>query len=155
MQSISTRYLLLCTAMIAACLALLQIPAPPPSVSDISRNIESGPNIIHTILFKLGGVAFVCAISIFMHAVCSIFGLKNVMRRLISILLPTVVLFAYHLWWLDYIQRSEFHHPITVSPSTVLVIDLVFFAIGTAAIEGFFAILKPAISARTTIPMEQ
>ena len=71
MRKTGTRYLLLCVALIAACLAFMQIPVPPPTVTDINGDVESAPNAIHSILYNFRGVAYVGATSIFMHAVCS------------------------------------------------------------------------------------
>ena len=152
MRKVSIRYLLLCISLIAACLAFMQIPVPPPTVIDINGDIESAPNAVHSILFNFRGVAFVGSISIFMHAACSVFGLNKLSRGIVSILVPTIFTFAYHLWWVDYIRRTEIHYPITISPSTVFVINLISFTIGTGVVAGLFAVLAPRMEQSNSTP---
>ena len=150
MRKTGTRYLLLCVALIAACLTFVQIPVPPPTVININGDVESAPNAIHSILYNFRGVAYVGAISIFIHAACSVLAMKNLARWIFSILVPTLVTFAYHLWWVDHIRRNEIHYPITISPSTVFAINLISFTIGTAVVVGLFSILSPFAEPKLT-----
>ena len=150
MRKISTRYLLVCVAMIAACLTFMQIPVPPPTVTGINGDVESAPSAIRSILYNFWGVAYVGAISIFMHAICSVLGMKNFARCIVSILVPTTFAFAYHLWWADYIRRNDIHYPITISPSAVFVINLISFTIGTSVAVGLFEILTPFLDPKLT-----
>ena len=154
MRKVGTRYLILCVTLIAACLSFMQMPVPQPTVIDINGDIESAPNALHSILFNLRGIACVGAISIFMHSICSVLGLNKLSRWVTSILIPTIMTFAYHLWWVDYIRRTEIHYPITISPSTVFVINAISFTIGTAVVAGLLAILTPLVEQKQSTPTE-
>ena len=154
MREFGTRYLLLCVALIAACLAFTQIPVPPPTVFDINGDIESAPNALHSMLYHLRGFAYVGAISIFMHAICTVLRLKMVSRWIISILIPTIVTFTCHLWWVDYVRRTGIHYPITISPLTVFIINAISFTMSTVVVTVLLAFLIPLVKRKKTTTTE-
>ena len=126
MQNFGIRYLMFCVSLIAACVAVWQYSKATP-------NPANGVDYSFLINFRPFGL--IGAISIFMHVACDAIGLRSLVRWLVAILVPSVAMLGWWFWWVAGIKQSGVHHPITIRPTEVLILNLVTFTIGFAVVS--------------------
>ena len=136
MRKIGTRYLFFCVTMICICLSFWTIPHPPPYILNAENEILSQPYWIHEILFQIRPYVLILAVSLFMHALCSVIGLTTVARWVTSILLPSTVAFAWQIWNLTH-SPPKLSIPIWMA----LAATFVLFTISFATSFGFASLL--------------
>ena len=126
MQNFGIRYLMFCVSLTAACVAVWQYPKVAPNPAN---------GVDYSFLINLRPFGLIGAISIFMHVACDAIGLRSLIRWLVSILVPSFSMFGWWFWWVAGIKQSGVHHPITISPIEVLILNLVTFTIGFAVVS--------------------
>ena len=87
--------------------------------------------------------AMVIGVATLMHLLSGMLGLTGYLRWIFAIAAPTVVAYAYHLWWLDYIARNKIHYPIFLTSTSILILNLMSFTIAFAVVSCVMHYLFP------------
>lgn len=144
MRKPTIRYVLVATAVMAACLAVHQIPAPPPLIIEVGEPTPEPPPLrLHHILlwWPIRAGTFVVGISTLMHVLISLVGLSGWRQWIAAIGVPTFALTAWH----SYSVRCLSHHPGSLDAWDHVQIGIVGFAIGFAVIN--FVVALPGLMA--------
>jgi hypothetical protein len=122
-------YVFFCIAVISISLAICQVPPPEPIAMDNGSYVLSRPALVHEIAFMLQPHAYLIGVGTFMHLLLRMFTLTTWLRWSIAITLPTALSFGHYLWWLDYVERNNIHHPVSITMTEALLANLISFTI--------------------------
>jgi hypothetical protein len=128
-------YVFFCIAVISTSLAIGQFPPPEPVVMDNESEVLSRPALVHEIVFLFQPYAYLIGVGTFMHLLLSMFTLPTWLRWSIAIALPTGLSFGHHLWWLDYVERNNIHHPVSITMTEALLANLISFTISFGVVS--------------------
>ncbi|WP_146410044.1 hypothetical protein [Allorhodopirellula heiligendammensis] len=144
MRKPTIRYVLIATAVMAACLAVHQIPFPRAVVIEIGEPVPDPPpfrphHILSWWLIRAG--TYVVGISTLMHVLTSLIGLSGWRQWMAATCVPTFALTA----WYSYSVRYLNHHPGSLNEWDHVQIGLIGFTVGFAVVT--FAVALPALIA--------
>lgn len=126
--------MLIATGMMAACLAVHQVPYPPPIIIDltVTPNREPPPFRLQHVLswWPIRAGAFVIGISTLMHVITSLAGLSNWQQWVVAIVAPTLGLTAWYSYSVQYLN----YHPGSINEWGHIQIGLIGFTIGFAIV---------------------
>lgn len=139
MQNATIRYVLVATAWIGICLTVHKAPYPAPIVynggvaePDRLRFIFS--DFLFSYYVRI--FTLVSGISVFMHVLTTLLGLKHVCKWAFGILAPSFALTGWHA----YAVHFQYEHPGSLSVWGHIQLGLIVFAIGFTIADFMFSL---------------